>query len=93
MSEELDERIRQAAEVLKSYGATEVYVFGSAITGDLRRHSDIDMAVLGLSAKVFIKAMGDASDILGRPVDLVDLSKATPFAQYLRDSGTLKHVG
>ena len=93
MSDSLAERIKRAAEVLKSYGAEEVYVFGSAVTGDLRRDSDVDMAVTDLETGTFFRAMGDAADVVGRPVDLVDLSKPTALARYLKRSGGLKRVG
>ncbi len=93
MDTELASRIKDAAKILKSYGAREVYVFGSATTDTLRRHSDIDMAVVGLPAKVFFRAMGEASDVLGRSLDLVDLEKPSAFVRYLRESKDLRHVG
>ena len=93
MTDKLEKQIGKAAEVLKSFGAKEVYVFGSVTTDSLRKHSDIDMAVVGLPAKVFLKAIGEATDVMKRPVDLVDLNKTTPFSQYLRQSRNLKRVG
>jgi len=90
---EFEEKIRRAAKVLKSYGAREVYVFGSAAKRRLRRHSDIDMAVVGLPAEIFFRAMGEASEVIGRPVDLVQLDKPTPFSRYLKRSKELKRVG
>jgi hypothetical protein len=38
---------------------------------------------------VYFSAVSRASDILGRPVDLVDLDDATPIVRYLRASGEL----
>ena len=43
-----EELIRQAAEVLRAHGATEVYVFGTFAHGDVRPDSDLDIAVRGL---------------------------------------------
>jgi len=74
-------------------GSTEVFVFGSAATGDFRRDSDVDMAVAGLPAHLHVKAGSKASDILGRPVDLVDLDDPTAIVLYLRASGDLVRVG
>jgi hypothetical protein len=37
--------------------------------------------------------MGDAGDILGCPLDLVDLDEPNPFTQYLREEGALRRVG
>jgi predicted nucleotidyltransferase len=90
---ELEKLIAKAAEVLKELGATAVYVFGSATTGKLRRHSDIDLAVEGLPPEVFFRAIAKTSEILNRPVDLLDLARTDPLTQYIKRSGTLKNVG
>jgi len=68
-------------------------VFGSVLTDQLREDSDIDLAVVGLPARVFFRAMGEAREILGRPVDLVDLDRSDPFTDYLRASQELQQVG
>jgi len=93
MTEDLDKQVRQAAEVLKSFGAKEVYLFGSAAAGRLRRHSDIDLAVVGLPPERFFEAMAEASERLERALDLVDLDKASPFVDHLRRWDELKRVG
>ena len=92
MTEEMKLRIQQAAEALKMAGAKEVYMFGSAATGKMRRDSDIDLAVSGLPPEVFIKAMGKAGDILRRPLDLIDLDEDNPFTRYLKKKGKLLRV-
>ena len=80
------------ANLLRSMGATEVYLFGSATKGGLRPDSDIDMAVTGLPSEVYFSAVSKASDLLGSPVDLVDLDDPTPLVDYLLDSGELVRV-
>jgi predicted nucleotidyltransferase len=92
MTEELKERIVQAAEALKKAGAREVYLFGSAAAGHLREESDVDIAVSGLPPRQFFRAMGQASRILHRPVDLIDLDENNPFTEYLKKEGNLVHV-
>lgn len=87
------EAILGAAELLVKLGADQVFLFGSAATGELRSDSDIDMAVSGLPARVYFSAISQASDLFGRPVDLVDLDDDTPLVRYLRDSGELIRVG
>jgi len=67
------EAISKAAKLFIGLGASEVFVFGSAVKGQLRPNSDIDMAVSGLPALVYFSAISQASDLIGRPVDLVDL--------------------
>jgi predicted nucleotidyltransferase len=81
-----------AANLLRSMGATQVFIFGSAARGKLRPDSDIDMAVIGLPSKVYFSAVSKASDLLGRPVDLVDLDDPTPLVGYLLGSGDLVRV-
>lgn len=92
MNDEFRGLIEKAAEALKKAGAREVYLFGSAAAGQIREDSDIDMAVSGLPPEAFFKAMGDAADILKRPLDLVDLDEETPFTQYLKEEGELQRV-
>ncbi len=93
MSGDLRDLLQRAAAVLQAEGAREVYVFGSAATGQLRAGSDVDLAVSGLPPQVFFRAMSKASDVLGRPIDLIDLDEDSPFARYLRDNGELVRVG
>ena len=92
MTEELAERIKRAAEVLKAAGAKEVYVFGSAATGQMHEHSDVDLAVSGLPPEVFFDAMADASDVLPRQLDLLDLDEGGRFVEYLKRKGRLHRV-
>jgi predicted nucleotidyltransferase len=49
----LESSIDEAADILKAFGATEVYVFGFAAHGLLRADSDVDLAVSGLPPAVF----------------------------------------
>jgi predicted nucleotidyltransferase len=81
-----------AANLLLRMGATQVFVFGSATKDGLRPDSDIDMAVTGLPSTVYFSAISKASDLLGRPVDLVDLDDPTPLVRHLLDSGELVRV-
>jgi len=81
-----------AASLLLRLGATEVFVFGSATKGSLRPGSDIDMAVRGLPPSAYFSAVSKAAELLGRPVDLVDLDDPTPTVRYLLGSGELIRV-
>jgi predicted nucleotidyltransferase len=82
-----------AANLLRSMGASQVFVFGSLVRGELRPDSDIDMAVSGLPATLYFSAVSRASDLLGRPVDLLDLDDDTPLVRHLLGSGELISVG
>ena len=84
--------LSKAASLLLRLGATEVFVFGSATKGGLRPGSDVDLAVRGLPPSVYFSAISKAADLLGRPVDLVDLDDPTPAVRYLLGSGELVRV-
>jgi len=81
-----------AANLLRSMGAKEVFVFGSATKGGLRPDSDIDLAVSGLPSQFYFSAISKVSDLLHRPVDLVDLDDSTPLVRHLVASGELVRV-
>lgn len=93
MDEELRQLIEKVVAVLKAAGAREVHMFGSAAQGTLRADSDVDLAVSGLPPEIFFRAMAQASDVLGRPLDLIDLDEPTPFTRYLREERELQRVG
>ena len=92
MTKHEQEAVSKAARLLIRLGASEVFVFGSAVKGQLRPNSDIDMAVSGLPALVYFSAISQASDLIGRPVDLVDLDDDSGLVRYLRRSGELVRV-
>jgi predicted nucleotidyltransferase len=81
-----------AGALLLRMGATEVFVFGSATKDGLRPASDIDLAARGLPANVYFSAISKAADLLGRPVDLVDLDDPSPIVRYLLSRGELVRV-
>ena len=62
-------------------GAEFALLFGSAASGRLRRDSDVDLAVRypsPLDATSWLRLTGELSEILRRPVDLLDLHRAGP---------------
>jgi predicted nucleotidyltransferase len=93
VSIETDILIRRAAAELKTAGAREIYVFGSAAKGTGDADSDLDLAVSGLPPSVFYRMGARVSDLIGRSVDLIDLDINTPFTRYLRTENELVRVG
>ena len=93
MSTETNILIQRAAAELKTAGATEIYVFGSAAKGTDDAASDLDLAVSGLPPSVFYRMGAQVSDLIGRSVDLIDLDINTPFTRYLRRENELVRVG
>ncbi|MDD5672963.1 MAG: nucleotidyltransferase domain-containing protein [Chitinivibrionales bacterium] len=92
MNDDLSALIHKAAEVLKSFGATEVYLFGSLAKGTNTKYSDIDLAVTGIPPENFYRAMGDTFGALKREIDIIDLDENTPFVEYLKSHGELHRV-
>ncbi len=61
----------------RKYGATELILFGSAVESEAYR--DIDLDVRGIPPASFFRFYGELLRKLARPVDVVDLSKPSPF--------------
>jgi predicted nucleotidyltransferase len=93
VSNEIETLIQRAAAELKSAGAREIYVFGSAAKGTGEAASDLDLAVSGLPPSVFYRIGARVSDLTGLPVDLIDLDSNTPFTRHLRTENELVRVG
>ena len=92
MATTTDLDLTEVADFHRSMGATEVYVFGSAVRGTLKDSSDLDIAVQGLPDAVFFSAASKAWDIADRPVDLVSLEDDSAKIRYLLRSGELVRV-
>ena len=87
------EALVTAAKPVTGMGASQVFVFGSFVRGELRPDSDIDVAVSGLPAKVYFSAVSRVFDIFGRPVDLLDIDDDTLLIRHLLGSRELVRVG
>lgn len=84
--------IEKAVEVLRSFGTTEVYLFGSLVSGSWRTDSDIDLAISGMKPESYLKAYALASRGLEHDLDLVDLDHEKPLATFLRDTSRLVRI-
>jgi uncharacterized protein len=92
MEDEITKLIQKATDVLKSFGAKEIYLFGSIAKGTYSKDSDIDLAVSGLPPEKFFPAVGQIHNALKREIDLIDLDELNPFGEYLKSHGELKRV-
>jgi predicted nucleotidyltransferase len=89
----LKELIEKAAMILRSFGAKEVYTFGSAAGSKFDfEESDIDLAVRGMPPQNFYSAVGEALCRLKRSVDVIDLDGNSAFGNYLQEHGELTRV-
>jgi predicted nucleotidyltransferase len=80
LARQAEKKAQRIAEVLlKNYGVSKVYLFGSLAWGDFTRDSDIDLAVVGLPEELFLEVYGVAEDMaMPLKVDLVLLETAEP---------------
>jgi predicted nucleotidyltransferase len=92
LTDELEKVIQKAADVLRSFGATDVYLFGSVAKGTHNDRSDIDLAVSGIPPEFFFKAMGTTMNTIKREFDLVELDEKNLFVDYLKSQGKPQRV-
>jgi predicted nucleotidyltransferase len=73
-------------EIAAKYHAKQVVLFGSSLSpeGESR---DIDIGVEGIEDKDFFAFYGDLLCALSKPVDVVDLSTKSRFAELIRREG------
>lgn len=84
--------VYRAIDILKDLNATEVYVFGSALSGSRGEQSDIDIAVRGMKPKDFFSAIAKLQGIMEHRCDLVNLDFESEFTQSVQHSGKLYRV-
>lgn len=93
MPEAVKEDIDRAVQILRAGRCTEIYLFGSGVTGRVSNDSDIDLAVRGCPPHRYFHLLGQLLMQLDRSVDLVNLDTHGAFAQYLLKKGELRRVG
>lgn len=57
----------------KEFDVKKIYLFGSLINGNFDNQSDIDIAIEGLSPRLYLKALAFLSDYLKREINLIPL--------------------
>lgn len=86
--------LRRAVEILRGYDSEEVYLLGSAATGEVGEETTVDLAVRGYAKGKLTEIRKRLADALERPVDVVDLDGNTAFARHLRSvEGELLRIG
>lgn len=83
----------RAIEILKTGGCSDIFLFGSLATGELRDNSDIDLAVRGCPKGKFFHLLGKLLFELKYSVDLIDLDRQDTFSRYLLNEGELIQIG
>ena len=84
--------VDKAISYLKEMGCTEIYVFGSVVTGKANSFSDLDIAVRGIPANKFFQIYGELMFLLEHQIDLVDLQLQEKFGKILLQSDEMLRV-
>ncbi|MCP5108576.1 MAG: nucleotidyltransferase domain-containing protein [bacterium] len=84
--------IEKAVRILTAEGCKEIYLFGSLTNGKASPKSDIDLAVKGLSDRIFFKVLGKLLGTLDHPVDLLSLEDESRFVNLLKKRGEFVRV-
>ena len=88
----LHKDLSEAIEILKRFGATEIFLFGSLARGTSAEASDIDLATVGLPKDRFFAAYGELLMRLDHQFDLIGLDYENEFTRRLRSEGILRRV-
>jgi uncharacterized protein len=73
-------------QIARKYRAKRVVLFGSSLS-PARESRDIDIAVEGIEGKDFFTFYGELLCALSKPVDVVDLSTKSRFAELIHREG------
>lgn len=76
-AEALRIKLPRARDLLRERGATRVFAFGSLVHGPVHLHSDVDLAVEGLTITTAAAARLDLERMFDAQVDLVCLETAS----------------
>jgi predicted nucleotidyltransferase len=86
------EDIKKATDLLKSEGCS-VFLFGSMVTGEINKNSDIDIGISGLPPKKFFRIYADLDKKTSNKIDLVDFDMQKDFYNLLNSLGEVVKVG
>jgi len=85
--ENYQDDIRKATNLLKNEGCKGIFLFGSLVTGDAHKNSDIDIGVTGLHPSKFFRVCASLDRELTNRVDLVDFDLNNDFYGLLSSLG------
>jgi predicted nucleotidyltransferase len=72
----------------REYGATKLILFGSAMENPTEAH-DLDLACDGIAGWKLYEFAGRLENELRILLDIIPLSPATPFTQYIEQEGKI----
>ena len=85
--------IERAASCLKEEGCTSVFLFGSLVTGEYTSSSDIDLGIMGLSPRKFIRTYSKLNNIIKNRFDLLDFDENKELYDLLYSINEIVKIG
>jgi predicted nucleotidyltransferase len=85
--------IEKATFCLKEEGCTAVFLFGSLATGKYTGSSDIDLGIMGLPPRKYIRTCSKLSNIMENEFDLVDFDENKALFDLLHSVGEIVKIG
>ena len=85
--------IKNASVCLKEEGCTEIFLFGSLITGKYSDSSDIDFGIMGLSPRKYIRTYSKLNNIVKNRFDLIDFDENRDMYNLLHSIGEIEKIG
>jgi len=86
------EDIKKATNLLKNEGCN-VFLFGSMVTGEIDKNSDIDIGISGLHPKKFFRIYAELDKETSNKIDLVDFDIQKDFYNLLDSLGEVVKIG
>ena len=84
--------IENATALLKSEGCRSVYLFGSLVTGKYTELSDIDLGIMGLPPRKYIRTCSKLNNIMKNSFDLVDFDENIGLYNLLYSIGEIVEI-
>ena len=88
--------MQACVDLLRRFGATDIYLFGSRASGRHRQGSDYDFAVRGVQEADYYRVVGELLLASSVPVDVVLLDADSSFSRHIEEkiaTGRVVHVG
>jgi len=81
--------IENAAFCLKEEGCTDIFLFGSLVTGKYNDSSDIDLGIKGLPPQKYIRTYSKLNNIIKNKFDLIDFDENNDLFNLLDSIGEI----
>ncbi|MDR0639765.1 MAG: nucleotidyltransferase domain-containing protein [Spirochaetaceae bacterium] len=83
----------KAVTVLKEAGCSDVYLFGSLVTGKYHETSDIDLGITGLPPQKYIPTYSQLNNTMKNQFDLIDFDEDKELFHLLNSIGEVVCLG